>query len=265
MPELLKSHPRDRKNSRHHQRDRPQAAEKVEVEQVKYTSAIAATGSGSIGGATASRNKGGQYFRRRAIPTNPATEQQQAVRNGLASLTNAWSNTLTDAQRAAWDVYAFNVAWIDSLGQSIKLSGQQMYIRSNVPRLQAGLARVQAGPTTYSLGTLTTPVVTSINDDGSSAINFTNTDEWATQAGGALLVYFSRPVSPAINFFKGPYQYAGRVNGATTPPTSPSMGITAPFEMAGQAGNRVFVQFRGTSADGRLSSVQRGSIIVTEV
>lgn len=232
---------------------------------MKYTSAIAATGSGSIGGATASRNKGGQYFRRRAIPTNPATAQQQAVRNALATLTDAWSNVLVQAQRDAWDMYAFNVSWVDTLGSSIKLSGQQMFVRSNVPRLQAGLARVSDGPTTYTLAQLTTPTALTVLDSGDMSFAFTNSNEWATVVGGALLVFVSRPQSPGVNFFKGPYQFAGRVNGAGTPPTSPSTTIVSPFGLDAQAGNRIFVQYRATNADGRLSGVQRLTAVIEAV
>jgi hypothetical protein len=227
---------------------------------VKYTSAIASTGSGSMGGATASRNKGGQYFRRRAIPTNPASTYQVAVRNAVSQFSNAWSNTLTQANRDAWNLYATNVNWTDTLGQSIKLSGNQMYIRSNTPRQQAGLTAVSAGPTNFTLAALTLPTITGVAATGIATVTFTNTDVWATAVGGSLLIRFSRPQSAGINFFKGPYRYAFRINGAATPPTSPATG-SMPF--TGAAGNRVFWSVRATNADGRLSAELRGNFLLT--
>lgn len=227
---------------------------------MKYTSAIAATGSGSIGGATASRNKGGQYFRRRAVPTNPASAFQVVVRNAVTALSNAWSNVLTAPQRAAWGTYAENVNWTDSLGQSIKLSGNQMYIRSNASRIQAGLTTVAAGPTNYTLATLTIPTITGIAATSVATVTFANTDPWATAVGGAMLLYFSRPQSVGINFFKGPYRFGFRVNGAATPPTSPATG-TIPF--VGAAGSQVFFLARATNADGRLSGAIRGSFLLS--
>ncbi|KKM06452.1 hypothetical protein LCGC14_1743870, partial [marine sediment metagenome] len=46
-----------------------------------FKSGLITQGSGSIGGLTASHNRGGMYFRARTIPTNPATSFQTVVRN----------------------------------------------------------------------------------------------------------------------------------------------------------------------------------------
>lgn len=219
---------------------------------MKYTSAIAATGSGSVGGATASHNRGGQYFRRRAIPVNPSTAQQQAVRGFFSTLQAAWVNTLTGAQRSAWDSYALNTPITDSLGNPVNAGGKGMYTRGNVPRLQASLTRVDAGPTSFGLPALTAPGITSlVASTGILTFTYTNTDSWATTTGGALLVYVSRPQSPAINGFKGPFRFAGRVLGnTTTPPTSPGT-VTSPFTYT--AGQRGFIKLVAVDSLGRLS------------
>lgn len=224
---------------------------------MKYTSALVATGSGSIGGLTASHNKGGQYVRRRAIPTNPQSSQQVAVRNALATLASRWGDVLTPAERAAWDVYAANVPKIDTLGNSINLSGMQWYVACNTPRIQEGtLSIIDAGPTVYQLASLTDPSFAFDATADEIDVTFTNTDGWAGEVGGALLVFASRPQSPSINFFKGPYRFAGVVLGAATPPTSPA-SISLPFVIA--AGQKVFAQVRAVRADGRISSPFRGS------
>lgn len=228
---------------------------------MKYTSAIAATASGSIGGATASRNRGGQYFRRRAIPVNPSTVQQQAVRGYFASLNAAWNSTLTAAQRSAWDTYALNTSVVDSLGNPVNAGGKGMYIRGNVPRLQAGLTVVSNGPTTFGLPALTGPVLTGIVASTKVvSFTFTNSDNWATTVGGALLVYVSRPVNPSINSFGGPFQYAGRILGAVSPPTSPGT-VTGPFALT--AGQKQFVRFIAIDATGRLSGEFVQSFLAT--
>lgn len=227
---------------------------------MKYTSAIAATASGSMGGATASRNKGGQYFRRRAIPTNPSSSRQQVVRNGLANLSQAWSNTLTAAQRAAWSTYAANVPKTDSLGNTINLSGIGWYVACNNARISAGKAIVAAAPTTFTLADLTPPTVTGVASTGVASVAFTNTDLWASSVGGFLVMQFSRPQSAGINFFKGPFRVGFSIAGASTPPTSPATG-TMPF--LGAAGNQVFWQARCLNADGRISGQLRGSFLLT--
>lgn len=200
------------------------------------------------------------YTRARATPTNPKTPAQQAVRNGLQLAANAWANTLTTAQRNAWNTYAANVPLTDSLGEARNVSGNAMYNRSNIIRSQAGLSQIAAGPTVYTLATLTNPTVSGVGTTGVVTVTYTNTDTWAGTVGGALLVYVSRPQSPGITFFKGPYQYAGKINGAATPPTSPGT-VTSPFALA--AGQKVFVRILASNADGRLSAAWTGTFSAT--
>lgn len=212
--------------------------------------------SGSIGGLTASRNRGGAYVRARALPTNPNSPNQQAVRGILGDLANLWNNALTVSQRQVWGVYALNVPVINRVGASINLTGQQMYIRTNTPALQAGLSRIDDGPTTYNLGSYTNP---SFGFDATADevdVTFNDGDDWANEDDAAMLIYASRPQNATINFFKGPYRLAGLIAGdSSTPPTSPA-AITAPFPAV--AGQRVFVRAQVVRADGRLSAPFRG-------
>ncbi len=225
-----------------------------------FTSTIIESGSGSLGGMTFSRNRGGPYIRGRSIPTNPNTPQQQAVRSAAAQLASLWRNTLTETQRASWDLYAENVLLPNPLGQSRNVGGLGMYIRSNVPRIAsgvAGLVRVDAAPIIFNLGDvgpLTIVSATGATDIVSFA--FTDTDEWVDEDASALLIYTSRAANPSVNYFKGPYRFAGAVEGdAITPPTTPA-AITGAFNI--DVGNRTFVFARVSRADGRLSTPFRG-------
>lgn len=228
---------------------------------MKFTSQIVAGASGSVRGLVASHNKGGQYFRGRSIPTNPQTAFQQQVRNSMAMLTSAWSQILTALQRQGWNDYAANVPTTDSLGNKIQLTGLNWYVACNVPRLQCGLTRVDAPPTTFTLASLTNPTLTSFTASTRVLVSaYTNTDAWAIATGGALAYFISQPQSPGINFFKGPYRFLGKVLGNTgTPPTSPFTSAAGPFPTT--AGNQVFVFARALNADGRISSPFRAGII----
>lgn len=216
-----------------------------------FKSALLTQGSGSLMGMTASHNRGGAYLRGRTIPTNPNTAQQQAVRNALSALQVRYAGVLTLAQRVAWQTYAVNTPVTNSLGDSILLTGQQMYVKCNTLRLQAGLTVVDAGPATTGLISLTLPVPTIAAAGTTASIAYTNTDSWANAVGGALLVYSSRLVSATVNYFKGPYRYAGKVAGAATPPTSPSV-ITLPFPI-GATGTKLGFRFVAVGVDGRVS------------
>lgn len=219
---------------------------------MKFKSSLLTQASGSIGGLTASRNKGGMYLRARATPTNPSSSFQQAVRAYMAALTSLWVDTLTAAQREAWKIYADAVPLIDSLGEPRAIPPLAHYVRSNVPRLQAGLARVDDAPTVFDLSPFSLPGITSITaSTGIAIVTFSSSDAWASEVGSALLVLGSRGMNPTINYFKGPFRYAGKVAGAGTPPTSPQ-NITMPFGLA--ADQVAFLQFSVSRADGRLST-----------
>ncbi len=225
---------------------------------MKFKSQVYSQVSGSIGGITYSHNRGGMYTRTRAVPVDPGSSYQVAIRGFVANLTSRWNNVLTAAQRTAWDTYAHNVTLLNPLGEPINIGGLAHYIRSNVPRLQAGLPRVDAGPVVYNLGDFTNPTfATFAAATGSFQVTFNNGDDWANEDDAAMLLLGSRDYNASINYFKGPYRYADKIDGdSVTPPTSPAT-ITNSFVVV--AGNRTFVQARVSRADGRLSLPFRGS------
>lgn len=101
--------------------------------------------SGSQGQTTASRNRYGQYNRQRATPTQPRTAAQLAVRSSLTAVSQAWRG-LTDEQRLAWDGYAAAHPRTDTLGQTITLTGSQVFNAVNILNLQAGIAIQETVP-----------------------------------------------------------------------------------------------------------------------
>lgn len=216
---------------------------------MKFKSQIVTQASGSVGGLTASHNRGGLYFRARAVPVNGNTIYQQAVRNYIKTCAAAWSQTLTQPQRDAWTAYAAAVPYVDSLGEPRFIPPLAMYCACNVPRLQAGLTRVDAGPVVLVMAVMTQPTYT-ITAPSTGSLAFTNADAWAGEVGGAMLLRVSRGYGVGINYFRGPYRYAGKVLGAVVPPTSP-VSIAPPFAVV--AGQRVFYAVRTCRADGRIS------------
>jgi len=222
---------------------------------MKFQSAIITAASGSIGGMTASHNKGGLYFRGRTIPTNPNTPQQQAVRGFLAYLANYWRSTLTPEQREIWTFVAENVGVIDSLGQTRYLSGMAYFCRSNSPRLQGGLDLIDEPVGDVGIAQLSDLTFTASEADQEVSITFNANDAWAKAVGGALLVLASAGYNPSVTYHKGPYRYAGKIPGAAVAPASPQV-IALPFAVA--QGQRVFFQARATELGSNLSYPFRG-------
>lgn len=85
---------------------------------------------GSIGGTTYARCRGGSYARNRTNPYNPQTVAQGTVRSMLGSLSMNW-NALTQEQRDAWNEYAMGLSVFNRLGQSYAPSGRQAFIQQN--------------------------------------------------------------------------------------------------------------------------------------
>lgn len=213
--------------------------------------------SGSVGGVTASHNRGGPYFRNRAIPVNPNTVFQQAVRGFMATLTSLWLDTLTPTERTAWDTYALNVPIPDTLGEPRNIGGLAQYVRSNVSRLQNALPRVDTAPIIFNLGEFTNPTFdTFVAVSDVFNVNFTVGDAWVTEDDAAMLISSSRSTNASINFFKGPYRNVAAILGDSgAPPASPVVTLAA-FSI--EIGNRTFIQTRVSRADGRLSLPFRG-------
>lgn len=228
---------------------------------MKIRSPIIASGGGSLAGMTLSRNRGGLYLRGRSNPVNPSSGAQVEIRTYFGNLSTRWQS-LTDAQREAWTTYAQNVTVKNSLGEDITLTGHQMYIRNNTARLLAGFNEVDDGPTEFSSDVLS-PVSISADGPGDQfSVTFEETDDWVDEDDAGLLVYGSRQQAPTINYFKGPYRFAGVIEGdSVTAPTSPQV-LDSIFELDG--GNSVFCRVQSVRADGRVSPVQFiGPITIT--
>ena len=229
---------------------------------MKFKSQVYTAVSGSIGGITYSHNKGGMYTRARATPTNPSSAAQLAARNAFGAMALRWRETLSTAQRNSWENYAALTPVTDKLGEPVLLSGQQMYIRNNTQRVRSGLATVDPGPIGGGGTPLTTPVL-SVSDAATTfSLAYTNTDDWAGATGGGLLIQASRQMAPTINFFKAPFRFAAKVDGAGTPPTSPATP-TSPFADTYSTGKRVYARCIAVSADGRISDAQIVTALVS--
>jgi hypothetical protein len=230
---------------------------------VIFKSPIFAQASGSIAGTVFSRNAGGMYVRSRANPTNPNTDAQQAVRDAMRQLVVAWTSELDDGQRDAWNTYAFNTPTLNKLGEPTTKTGQQMYIRGNIARIQAVMTRADDAPSVFNVGDFTPPgAITADASASNIVIPFEDADEWANEDDSAMLVYQSRPQNATRTFGKGPFQLLTKITGGIlSPPTSP-VTVTSLFPMT--AGQKVFFQVRVTRADGRLSGkVNPTTIVVT--
>lgn len=155
--------------------------------------------SGSFGGVTASRNKGGAYFRRKGNPTNPRSTGQQTQRAQLANLTAAWKG-LTAVQQQAWKSASESGQFTktDRLGKSRPLSASQLYTSLNLTLLASGLAAITTPPVNL-------PTVPNIVLDGAATqantglvLTFTGNAETGLPATLRANIYATEPLSGGI-------------------------------------------------------------------
>jgi len=207
---------------------------------------------GSIGGQVHSKNRFGNYIRARTTPVNPRSPRQSLVRAAVQYLAQYWSNTLTQAERDAWEVYADAITRTNKLGGQIKLTGFNHFVRSGVPRVQNVDAVIEPGPTTLTLPPADPIFACEVDETNQEiSITFDPLFAWNIIDGGFMYVYMSIPKATGTNFIGGPFRLAGAIDGATAvPPTSPQI-LSVPFPVA--EGQALVCRARISEVDGRLS------------
>lgn len=229
----------------------------------KIQSASITNASGSIGGMTFAKNRGGLYLRARAAVTNPQTAGQTLIRTMLTNASTTW-RTLTENQRQGWYDWAAVNPRTNFAGDPLILTGHQLFIAFNTPRLQAGLPLIPDSPVDFGqpvVAILQTNALPSVVIDGDD-VDLTITLKTQDPNPGDFLLYLSKPQSPSTRFFKGPYQLIN----STPAVVSGDTVITADQTVLPPVGVGSVFYYRilETLDDGRLSAPLVGSIVVTE-
>lgn len=101
--------------------------------------------SGSIGGTTYARSRGGLYARNRTVPINPQTVAQGVVRSMFGSLSMAY-NALNSGQKAAWEAFGQSIQFINRLGDAFNPSGRSAFMQLNQNLQLVGSATIDDPP-----------------------------------------------------------------------------------------------------------------------
>lgn len=223
-----------------------------------YKSPVYSQASGSIAGLTYSRNRGGQYVRARAIPTNPNSPRQADIRNCMANAVTDWKS-LSAPARTSWETYAQNTPMTNRVGDTIYLTGQQQWIRTHTVAQYNGLDPVSLfanAPTIFDLGNTGTLGFETVSELGGNCIfSVGDTPAWAGDDGAYVAIQLGRQVNPTVNFYKTPLRSADFVPGdSTTPITSFTANYTTTWGNDPVAPGKVFARLVVLQSDGRLST-----------
>lgn len=217
--------------------------------------------SGSIAGDTFARNRYGNYSRARTKPTNPNTALQQRARGAIALLVERWAETLSAANRAAWDLYAANVAMTNKLGETIHLSGFNHFVRSNSFLAQYGITIIDAGPVIFTLADQD-PTISIAGSEATQRFTATFDDgmAWCSEDNAYLTALMGQPQNPQRSFFGGPWKGIRYLSGNSGAPLASPLELV-PLHVISE-GQRCWVQFRIYRADGRESQPFEAQCVV---
>ena len=197
--------------------------------------------SGSQANTTASHNRAGQYLRNRRKPVSPTRTAKQSIQRGRFGSVSALWQSLDSVLQNAWTAFAANYPVVDSLGQSVVLTGQQYFIGLNSSLLACGAELTTATPTNT-----TTPPVDAF--------------QLYTDAGGTIIarvgsvteddfnpVGLSRVLSNGVNFNKTFSQFGVFTSGMLVLDLS---GVYAAQYGAPQAGKKIFGRCKEVNSSG---------------
>lgn len=181
--------------------------------------------SGSIAATVFARNRAGWYARTRAIPTNPNTDAQQAIRGLFSTVSQAWA-ALSAAQRAAWENWAAQNLITDVLGDQIQMSGHQAHQKLNTRLTFIGSAVITEPPIEAAPTGLTS--ITQTGDIGTASFDLAFA---ATPLGANDKLWMRAAVinSAGIKYHTNLQRFTGVSAAADTSPFDNLAQITAKF------------------------------------
>lgn len=131
------------------------------------------------------------------MPVQPiGTGRRAFIRASFGASSTAWS-TLTAAAQASWISYAASHPITDALGQSITLTGHQMFVSVATALQNVGVAIPSAVPVSAAV---TAPVASVFTVTHLGVITITLSG--GGSASDFILIAFSRPVSAGVTFMK---------------------------------------------------------------
>lgn len=213
---------------------------------------------GKLAGMVASKNRSGNFLRAKVTPINRQTSAQTLSRGRLAAFSSAWSATLTEAQRNAWNNMAPNYPKTNVFGHSYNPTGKNLFVALNTNARLVGQNTLITDPSLPE--SIPTPTV-----------SFSNTTlaAWVIVGGGMsanyrYLIRATPPMNAGVNFFKGKFKVLSEQDGAdllsvSVNPTSYNALFGAP-----QVGQKIAFQVIAIDdATGNHSLAGQGSFIIT--
>lgn len=188
------------------------------------------------------------------MPVNPGSTKQTMVRAIFAGCATNWAG-LTDAEQEAWQSWSDNHPRLDSLGQSIILTGFQQFVGVNCALLDYGRPAVTAPP----LDPLPDPPMlgaVTATDAPTFDVAYTPTPVPA----GTYLGIWATPPRSTGTLYDEDYRLIEKFAPAAASPADIEPQYTARFG-ALSIGQRIFVKARLLRSDGGYSEFSDRKVV----
>lgn len=203
---------------------------------------IIAEARGAIAGTVFSKNTYGAYLRTKVTPVNRQSTFQQAVRQFLASIAQDWRG-LTQAQRNLWNQFAVNFSRTNIFGDSVQLTGFNLFMQLNKNLLEIGASTISDAPTPQDVFGFTSASLDADTTGGGLDVTFAP----AIPATDSVIAYATAPLSQGKDFAKSELRKIAVLTDADTSPVDLAAQYTAKFGALPPIGTKVFVELRAVN------------------
>lgn len=152
---------------------------------------------GSLAGQVHSRNTFGNYIRQKVSPVQPRTSRQLEIRELFTSFSRRFSQVLADEQQEAWRQAAASAPVRDVFGDSITLTGINLYTRLNSLRALMGLDPLDEPPPVVEVGA---PKLTNVVANPEAPALTVDFSPSPVPADTYLFIWATEPLNPGVAF-----------------------------------------------------------------
>ena len=192
---------------------------------------------GKEGGRVFSKNRSGNYTKRKVTPSNPQSSFQTSVRANLTSIAQAW-RTITETQRQGWEKLAFQLTTTNIFGDAFTYTGVNVFMKLNRNRGELSLAYISAAPTYASVTAIQASDLAANTTGGTLTVTYAP----VIPAANSVIIFASRPQSAGRRNPKGGYRKIETIVAADVSPYDIAASYITSFGALPPVGQKVFVK-----------------------
>ncbi len=203
---------------------------------------IVAEARGSIGGTVFSKNTYGAYLRAKVTPVNPSTVAQQISRNFMTTVAQTWRG-ITQLQRDLWNSSAVNFSRTNIFGDSVQLTGFNLFMRLNKNLLEIGGSQIADAPQPASVPGFESLSVAADTTLATMLATFAP----AIDASIDVQVFATAPLSAGKQFVKSEFRKIAVLTVADVSPEDLAAAYVAKFGALPPIGSKIFIGLKPTN------------------